>query len=45
MLFAAMKSPHASLAAVLAGVLRKAVATLAAVADKRREEEAAASAE
>jgi large subunit ribosomal protein L10 len=44
-LFAAMKSPHTSLAAVLAGALRKAVATLAAVADKRREEDAAASAE
>lgn len=34
-LFAAMKSPHASLVAVLAGVLRAAVATLAAVAEKK----------
>lgn len=41
-LFAAMKAPHTSLAGVLAGVLRKAVATLAAVADKKKEEEAAA---
>ncbi|HUV85990.1 MAG TPA: 50S ribosomal protein L10 [bacterium] len=43
-LFAAMKSPHTSLAAVLAGTIRKAVATLAAVADKKREEEAPAEA-
>jgi large subunit ribosomal protein L10 len=44
-LFAAMKAPPTSLAVVLAGVLRKAVATLAAVADKKREEEAAAGSE
>ncbi len=44
-LFAAMKAPQTSLAAVLAGALRKAVATVAAIADKRREEDAAASAE
>jgi large subunit ribosomal protein L10 len=43
-LFAVMKSPHASLVAVLAGTLRKAVATLAAIADGKREEEAAAEA-
>jgi large subunit ribosomal protein L10 len=43
-LFAAMKSPHASLVAVLAGTLRKAVATLAAIADKRKEEETPAEA-
>jgi large subunit ribosomal protein L10 len=41
-LFAAMKSPHASLAGVLAGVLRKAVATLAAVAEQKRAEAAPA---
>jgi large subunit ribosomal protein L10 len=43
-LFAAMKSPHASLVAVLAGVLRAAVATLAAVAEQKRSEEPASAA-
>jgi large subunit ribosomal protein L10 len=41
MLFAAMKSPHASLVFLGKGLLRQAVAVLAAVADKRRAEEAA----
>jgi large subunit ribosomal protein L10 len=38
-LFAAMKSPQTSLACVLSGVMRKAVATLSAIADKKKEEE------
>jgi large subunit ribosomal protein L10 len=38
MLFAGMKAPHTSLVAVLAGTLRKAVATLAAIAEKKKEE-------
>ncbi|MGD8718561.1 MAG: 50S ribosomal protein L10 [Candidatus Zixiibacteriota bacterium] len=39
MLFAAMKSPQTSLVYVMSGVMRKAVATLAAIADKKKEEE------
>ncbi len=39
MLFGAMKSPQASLVYVASGLLRKAVATLAAIADKKRAEE------
>jgi len=41
MLFAAMKSPQASLVYVASGLLRKAVATLAAIADKKQAEEGA----
>jgi large subunit ribosomal protein L10 len=43
-LFATMKAPHTSLVAVLAGMVRKAVATLAAIADRKREEETPAEA-
>jgi large subunit ribosomal protein L10 len=39
MLLGAMKSPQASLVYVASGLLRKAVATLAAIADKKRAEE------
>ena len=40
-LFATMKSPHASLVFLGKGLLRKAVATLAAIAEKRQAEEGA----
>ena len=40
-LFAAMKSPQASLVFLGSGLLRKAVATLAAIADKKQAEEGA----